>query len=248
MAASASRVEPIEAAARSKVWRSRRRPPANRATPSTSRLLPRIEPVRLALTMSSSPRRSAASAMTSSAALPKVAFSRPPTPAPKRRARASVAAPIVPASGTMASAAQAKTTTPLQWSWCPITASGTKSSNPRSRCPGAANGAGRGRARGGHRAGLCLSGGGLKSDRECGREVRGGGVRGRAANVAREPRVRGVGVRDRAANVAREPRVRGAGSPTTSAARNIPPRAARARGRGPGPFREHGLRRPPGAA
>ena len=45
-------------------------------------MLPRIEPVSEALTISVSPARSAMKPMISSAALPKVALSRPPMPGP----------------------------------------------------------------------------------------------------------------------------------------------------------------------
>jgi hypothetical protein len=68
-----------------------------------------MEPVIEALTTSCNPSRSAKSAMMSSAALPKVAFRRPPIPSPRRLARCSVARPIQPASGTMASPAEPNT-------------------------------------------------------------------------------------------------------------------------------------------
>ena len=59
-------------------------------------MLPVIE----ALTRSTSPARSATIAMISSAALPKVALSRPPIVGPVRWARCSVASPMSPASGS----------------------------------------------------------------------------------------------------------------------------------------------------
>ena len=62
-----------------------------------------------ARTMSSSPARSATMAMISSGALPKVAFSRPPTASPVRVASCSVACTIRRAIGTMASAAAKNT-------------------------------------------------------------------------------------------------------------------------------------------
>jgi hypothetical protein len=71
---------------------------------STSRMFPTIEPTSDALTTSCSPARSAANAMISPAALPNVALRRPPTPSPSRVAICSVARPIQPARGTMASA------------------------------------------------------------------------------------------------------------------------------------------------
>jgi integrase len=77
-------------------------PPANMAAPSTSRIFPTMEPAIDAFTTSSSPARNAASAIMSSAALPKVALSSPPTPSPKRSASCSVARPIHPARGRMA--------------------------------------------------------------------------------------------------------------------------------------------------
>jgi hypothetical protein len=64
-----------------------------------------IEPVIDALTTSKRPARIATRAMINSAALPKVAFSRPPTPSPALAAKRSVALPMRPASGTIASAA-----------------------------------------------------------------------------------------------------------------------------------------------
>ena len=63
-----------------------------------------IEPVMDALTTSMWPARSAMSAMISSAALPKEALSRPPMPSPMRWASCSVAWPIQPAMGMIASA------------------------------------------------------------------------------------------------------------------------------------------------
>src|ERR671939_466415 len=88
-----------EAAARSKYWRSRRRPPTNAAAPSTSSALPRIEPSSDALTTSCSPAPSANSAMMSSGALPNVTFNRPPMPGPDRAASSSVARPMSAAVG-----------------------------------------------------------------------------------------------------------------------------------------------------
>ena len=68
-------------------------------------MLPMIE----AFTSSISPARSATMAIMSSAALPKVALSSPPTAGPLRLARCSVASPMYPASGMMAAAARANT-------------------------------------------------------------------------------------------------------------------------------------------
>ena len=72
-------------------------PPATIAAPSTSSTLPMIDPVIDALTTPTSPCDNAISAMINSAALPNVAFSRPPMPGPARAPRCSVARPIQPA-------------------------------------------------------------------------------------------------------------------------------------------------------
>ena len=63
-----------------------------------------------ARTMSTYPALRATSAMMSSGALPNVAFSSPPTASPVRVAICSVARTIIAAIGTMASAAEKKTT------------------------------------------------------------------------------------------------------------------------------------------
>src|SRR5437764_14034697 len=77
-------------------------------SPSTSRMLPIIEPANDALTTLLRPFESAITAMISSAALPNVAFNNPPAPSPIRVANASVARPIHPASGIMPIAEQMK--------------------------------------------------------------------------------------------------------------------------------------------
>ena len=69
-------------------------PPAISARPRISSRLPRMLPVIEALTSSTRPARSATIAMISSAALPKVALSRPPIVGPVRWARCSVASPM----------------------------------------------------------------------------------------------------------------------------------------------------------
>ena len=94
---------------RLKVCFSRPRPPASIAAPSTSRMLPMIEPTIEALTTSCRPWPSAKRAMISSGALPKVTLSRPPMPGPDRAASSSVARPISAAVGTIPSAEVAKT-------------------------------------------------------------------------------------------------------------------------------------------
>ena len=63
-----------------------------------------IEPVSDDFTMLTRPAWRANDEMMISGALPSVALSRPPTVGPRKRARASVASPINPASGTIASA------------------------------------------------------------------------------------------------------------------------------------------------
>src|ERR1700730_16629789 len=83
-------------------------PPSRMERPSTSRILPMIDPVIDALTTLVRPLESAMPAMINSAAFPKVAFSSPPSPSPTRAASSSVARPIQPATGTMAMAEQTK--------------------------------------------------------------------------------------------------------------------------------------------
>ena len=80
------------------------RPPNSRLAPITSSTLPMIEPVMDALTRSSRPARMAKIVMISSAALPRVAFSSPPSRGPVWTASSSVACPRMPAIGTTASA------------------------------------------------------------------------------------------------------------------------------------------------
>ena len=65
-------------------------------------MFPMMEPVSDAFTISVSPARSAMKAMISSAALPKEALSKPPTPGPVWWVRCSVASPMSPARGKMA--------------------------------------------------------------------------------------------------------------------------------------------------
>src|SRR6266850_6427900 len=83
-------------------------PPHKIDRPSTSRMLPMIEPAIDALTTLLRPFESAMTAMINSAAFPNVAFNNPPAPAPIRAANASVARPIQPASGIMPMAEQMK--------------------------------------------------------------------------------------------------------------------------------------------
>ena len=94
---------------RLKVCLVRPMPPASIAAPSTSRMLPMIEPTIEALTTSCRPWPRAKRAMISSGALPKVTLSRPPTPGPERAASSSVARPISAAVGMIPSAEAAKT-------------------------------------------------------------------------------------------------------------------------------------------
>ena len=67
-----------------------------------------IDPVIEALTTPVKPLFNATSAMINSAAFPKVALRKPPTPAPERDASCSVARPIQPARGTIAIASDDK--------------------------------------------------------------------------------------------------------------------------------------------
>jgi hypothetical protein len=70
---------------------TRPQPPTRKASPSTTRTFPMIEPVIDALTTSSSPSRIKKIAMIISVTLPKVAFKSPPIWGPDRAARSSVA-------------------------------------------------------------------------------------------------------------------------------------------------------------
>ena len=83
-------------------------PPNRMERPSTSRTLPMIDPVMEAFTTLVRPLESAMPAMISSAAFPKVALSNPPKPSPTRKASASVARPIQPATGMMPRAEETK--------------------------------------------------------------------------------------------------------------------------------------------
>ena len=77
MSASSSIADWALAAVRLKVCFSRSSPPTSIAAPSTSRMLPMIEPTIEAFTTSCSPSLSAKKAMISSGALPKVTFRKP---------------------------------------------------------------------------------------------------------------------------------------------------------------------------
>ena len=85
MAATAMESSPAfaSAACRLKVCSLRRQPPTTMAPPATSSRLPRIDPVTDAFTTAFRPFVSAMTAMISSAAFPKVAFSRPPHVGPE---------------------------------------------------------------------------------------------------------------------------------------------------------------------
>src|SRR5262249_37831513 len=74
-------------------------PPTKNESPSTSSRLPTMLPVIDALTSAMCPLLSATIAMISSAALPNVAFRKPPSAGPDRCASSSVPRPISPASG-----------------------------------------------------------------------------------------------------------------------------------------------------
>src|SRR5438132_2044983 len=90
-------------------------PPSRMDSPRTSRMLPMMDPVIEAFTTLVSPLERAMAAMISSAALPKVAFKSPPSPSPTRAASSSVARPIQPATGMIASPEQTKSAVGLTW-------------------------------------------------------------------------------------------------------------------------------------
>src|SRR3954452_13370373 len=79
-------------------------PPIKNDAPSTSSVLPRIDPVIDAVATSSCPARMANMVMISSAALPKVAFNTPPILGPALAPSCSVATPTIQASATRAAA------------------------------------------------------------------------------------------------------------------------------------------------
>ena len=85
-----------------------RNPPTKSDRPRTSRRLPTIEPIKEALTTSKFPAAMSRTATINSVRFPNVALSSPPSCGPTRIASWSVARPISPASGTMASAAVTK--------------------------------------------------------------------------------------------------------------------------------------------
>ena len=88
-----------------------------------------IEPVSDDLTIRISPRCSANRLMMISGALPRVAFRSPPRVGPRYSARASVASPINPASGTIASAEARNTRTGLAPNQASAIAIGMKNSS-----------------------------------------------------------------------------------------------------------------------
>ena len=114
---------------------SRPQPPTNIARPSTRSKLPRMLPVSDALTTSVRPRCRASKTMISSAALPNVALRKPPTPAPTYLAASSVAEPINPARGTIASAEVTNTRRSLTPRKRKTSATGRKTINQLSGCP-----------------------------------------------------------------------------------------------------------------
>ena len=94
MAASESEIAEVRAAVLLKrCWRYFV-PPSKMERPRTSRTFPIIDPVMDAFTTPVRPFDNAIMAIINSAALPKVAFNNPPTPAPTRAASDSVARPI----------------------------------------------------------------------------------------------------------------------------------------------------------
>src|SRR5687767_11688560 len=108
----------------------KRTPPTKNASPSENSRFARIVPTSDALTTSTMPARSATKAMIISGAFPNVAFRSPPIVGPVRTAMFSVACTSHAASGTMASAADPKTTAEGTPCACSSTAAmGTNASN-----------------------------------------------------------------------------------------------------------------------
>src|SRR6266446_6663270 len=85
--------------------------PMSCVTPKTSKRLETTLPASEPRTTCGRPPATAIRAMISSGALPKLAFSKPPTPAPVCSAACSVASPISHASGMSAAAASTKSST-----------------------------------------------------------------------------------------------------------------------------------------
>src|ERR1041384_2567480 len=115
IALKAIKVALIVAAARLNFWLRCLSPPARMLAPSTRRMLPRIDPVSDALTTSVRPARRPWKAMIISAAFPNVAFNSPPIPAPIRSDKLSVALPIQPASGIIASPLRSPSHPTREW-------------------------------------------------------------------------------------------------------------------------------------
>ena len=109
-----------------KLCLSRLAPPTTIAAPSTSRMLPMIEPTIEALTTSCSPSSRAKKAMISSGALPKVTLRKPPMPGPVLAAITSVASPMAAAVGITPIAAATNTSTGPAWASSSPTAIGMK--------------------------------------------------------------------------------------------------------------------------
>src|SRR5438067_9617595 len=134
-AAIAIEATPVPAAAAENFSSRKRRPPAKNAAPSTSRRLPMIDPVIDDRTTSSSPSATRKMPTMSSAALPNVALSRPPTRGPEWMASSSVASPRRPARGTMAAAATANRAG-SEWNSSVRSESGTSTAAPTAADPG----------------------------------------------------------------------------------------------------------------
>src|SRR5215207_6169879 len=109
-------------------WVLWRRPPISWAAPNTSNRLPRIEPVMDAFTRSIRPARRARIAMISSARLPRVALSRPPSVGPVYAAISSVARPRYPERGMIARALKPKISTGFACTYSAMIAAGTNRS------------------------------------------------------------------------------------------------------------------------
>ena len=109
--ASTSTIAMLRTGAASNVSVPCRRPPARKASPSTSRLLPRIEPMSAVWTRTTRPSRSANSEMNSSGRLPSADWRTPVRPGPNRLPSWSVPSPTSAASAASVTAARMNTAT-----------------------------------------------------------------------------------------------------------------------------------------
>ena len=114
-AASSSIEDCDEAAVRLKYWRSRLRPPKNIAAPSTSRMLPMIEPTIEALTTSCSPAPEREEGDDELGRVAEGDVEQAADPGPERTASSSVARPMSAAVGMTPSAEAKNVTTAPAW-------------------------------------------------------------------------------------------------------------------------------------